>query len=151
MAIARRPSLLWWCRNFGSRRIAGTISVRCMNRLRRGPLCPHTMESASHAVWISRLISSDQRYSTRGTLSAKSVFLPSFQLDMPDLFDFFLCWQCDHPIVHIAIATPKRMPNGSARNCRPRPSGNLPRAVACRMLNSLGVRSSRQTAGTDGS
>ena len=46
----------------------------------------------------------------------------------------------DHPVVHVAYRTPKLMRNGPARICRPKPSGNSPRAAASTAPIRLGRR-----------
>ena len=48
----------------------------------------------------------------------------------------------DHPVVHVAYEMPWRTPSGRARSCRPRPSGNSPRAAGSRARSSPGAMSS---------
>ena len=48
----------------------------------------------------------------------------------------------DHPVVHVAFATPRPTPNGRARNCRPRPSGSSLRAAGSTGRSTPGATSS---------
>ena len=55
----------------------------------------------------------------------------------------------NHPVVHVAYSRRAGLcANGPARNCRPKPSGNLPRAAGSMAPSSPGATSSRPAAST---
>ena len=45
----------------------------------------------------------------------------------------------DHPVVHVSYSDALPMPHGPARSCRPKPSGNLPRAAGSTAKSSPGA------------